>query len=91
MAENLLNIGKIARDKSPVCQPDENNHLAKMWRIKSPSGVIYEFKNLINFFREHEELIDGTPKQAADGVRKIKASLKSKTKVYQWHGWTLAD
>ena len=69
----------------------ENHWIAKHWVISSPNGKIYECDNLLNFIREHQELFDGTIKQAYDGIQKIKASQEGKRKrpSTQWKGWRL--
>lgn len=69
----------------------ENHWITKHWIISSPDGKIYECDNLLNFIREHQELFDGSVKQAYDGIIKIKSSLEGKRKKpsYQWKGWRL--
>ena len=70
----------------------KNNHwISKHWVISSPEGKIYECDNLLNFIREHQELFDGTVRQACDGIQKIKASQEGKRKrpTTQWKGWKL--
>lgn len=75
----------------PRMRPDENHINAKSWVIQSPDGKTYEFRNLMNWIREHPGLIDGTPKQIFDGFEKIKASAegKRKHKSYTCKGWKL--
>ena len=86
-----LENAHAAYRQSPVCQPNENNHSTKTWTLRAPNGEIYECRNLINFFREHPGLIDGTPRQAWDGITKIKYGMegKRKNRSYQWKGWSL--
>ena len=69
----------------------ENFWKSKGWVIQSPSGQIYECRNLMNFIRENPDLFDGTPKQMYDGFRKMKASQEGKTKYhyYSCKGWKL--
>lgn len=69
----------------------ENHWITKHWVISSPDGRIYECDNLLNFIREHQELFDGTIRQAYDGFQKIKASQEGKRKrpTTQWKGWHL--
>ncbi|RXZ78175.1 hypothetical protein EBB07_29410 [Paenibacillaceae bacterium] len=64
---------------------------AKEWVIQSPTGEVYKCRNLKNWLRENEQLLDGTYKQAWDGISKIKYSAQGKRKnnVYQWKGWRL--
>lgn len=92
---SLRNL-KSARNKlavSPICQPDENYHRAKEWVIQAPDGTVYRVRNLLHWFRAHPNLIDGTPKQAWDGISKIKYSLQGKRKnpSYTWKGWRLLE
>jgi len=86
-----LDDGRKKYQATPQGQKGEDFHLAQCWTIQSPSGVIYECRNLLHFFREHTELIDGTPMQAWDGISKIKYSMQGKRKkcVSQWKGWRL--
>lgn len=70
----------------------EKNINAKHWIIKSPIGEVYEIDNLQHFVRTNLHLFDGaTVRQAADGIRKIKASQlgKTKAKLNSWKGWEL--
>lgn len=65
---------------------------AKGWVICSPSGEVFECRNLLNFIREHPDMFDGTPKQAYDGFQKIKATelgKRPKCPSHSWKGWTL--
>ncbi len=66
---------------------------AKEWVIQSPSGEIYNCRNLRNWLRKHEDMLDGTVSQAWDGISKIKYSMqgKRKNKSYQWKGWRLIE
>lgn len=66
---------------------------AKIWTIQAPDGKIYECRNLLNFFREHADIIDGAPKQAWDGISKIKYGMQGKRKrpTHQWKGWKLIN
>lgn len=67
---------------------------SKSWVICSPTGTVYECRNLLNFIREHQELFDGTVKQAYDGFQKIKATQQGKRQKcpsHSWKGWTLVN
>ena len=79
--------------ESPIFQPDENHVNARTWVIKSPSGEVYECRNLMNFIRENAELFNNEIRQAWDGITKIKYSMqgKRKFKSSQWKGWTLIE
>ena len=78
--------------KSDICQPNENFFGARLWKIQSPEGEVYEFRNLMNFIREHGNLFkDSTIKQAWDGISKLKYSAQGKRKrpSYSYKGWKL--
>lgn len=69
--------------------PDHVN--ARSWVIQSPDGDVYECRNLLQWLREHEDMLDGTISQAWNGISKIKYSMQGKRKnpSYQWKGWRL--
>lgn len=79
--------------ESPLTGRFETHIHAKEWVIQSPDGRIYKCRNLKNWLREHEGLLDGTVKQAWDGITKIKYSMqgKRKFKSSQWKGWRLLE
>lgn len=66
---------------------------AKEWVLQAPDGQIYQCRNLMNWLREHADLLDGTPRQAWDGISKIKYTMQGKRKnpSHQWKGWRLLD
>lgn len=80
-----------SRMKDPRFQKDENYIRAKTWIIMAPDGTIYKCRNLLHWCRTHEDLYEGTCKQAWDGLTKIKYSKQGKRKrgSSQWKGWTL--
>ena len=82
-----------AAKTNPLTGRFETHMHAKTWKIKSPAGEIFECRNLKNWLREHEDLLDGTVAQAWDGITKIKYSMqdKRKFKSYQWKGWRLIE
>lgn len=70
----------------------EEHPMAKIWVLRDPAGKVHEVKNLINFFREHADELDGTPEAAARGIKQIKATMLGKRKhggCNSWKGWTL--
>ena len=75
----------------PLTGHFETHVNAKTWRIQSPDGQIYECRNLMLWLDEHSDILDGTVRQAWDGITKIKYSMqgKRKNKSYQWKGWRL--
>ena len=89
-AGTLESAHEAAKD-NPLTGRFETHVNAKTWVIKSPTGEIYECRNLYNWLREHETLIDGSVRQAWDGLSKIKYSEQGKRKnpSHQWKGWTL--
>ena len=90
--ESIKKMRKGFRGKVDEMDP-EDFWKSKGWIIKSPSGQIYDVRNLMNFIRKHPELFDGTPRQAFDGFAKIKASRQGKRKnpSYTWKGWKLLE
>ena len=48
-----------ARYSNPKLMPSPENINAKSWIIQSPDGTIYKCRNLKNWLREHEYLLDG--------------------------------
>lgn len=88
-----LNKAHEAIKTSPLTGKFATHMRAKEWVIQSPDGEIYRCRNLLNWLREHEDLIDGTPKQAWDGIVKIKYSMQGKRKnpSKSWKGWTLIE
>ncbi|MHC1762890.1 MAG: hypothetical protein AB9869_01100 [Verrucomicrobiia bacterium] len=48
-------LGKLATGK---CARGRNNHSAKVWRLRSPKGEVFVFKNLRQFVRENPHMFD---------------------------------
>lgn len=71
----------------------ETHMHAKEWTIKAPDGTIYKCRNLMNWLREHADMLPGTPRQAWIGLAAIKRSLQGKVKrnLRSWKGWTVVD
>lgn len=71
----------------------DKHFLSKHWVIESPDGKVYECQNLMHFIKNNPDLFDGTPKQAYNGIIKIKAGLRGKISrpAYSWKGWRLLD
>lgn len=80
-----------AQNVSPASHPGEQNTNAKVWRLQSPKGTIYECYNLKGWLRDHVDLFDGTIMQAWRGITQIKYSMQGKRKFRssQWKGWRL--
>lgn len=83
---------EIAKTHPLTGRFDTHMH-AKTWIIQSPTGEIYNCRNLKNWLRDHADLIDGTVSQAWDGISKIKYTMqgKRKNKSHQWKGWRLLE
>ena len=47
---------QATRAKMPGYSPTESHYCAINWIFRSPDNVVYEFKNLANFVRNHPEL-----------------------------------
>jgi hypothetical protein len=78
---------------NPLTGHFETHVNAKTWKIQAPDGQIYECRNLMLWLEQHADMFDGTPRQAWDGITKIKYSMqgKRKNKSYQWKGWRLLE
>lgn len=78
---------------SPLTGRFETHMHAKEWVIQAPDGQVYRCRNLKNWLREHEDMLDGTVMQAWDGISKIKYSMQGKRKrpCQQWKGWRLLE
>lgn len=89
--DKSIHMANTISRSNPRMQRGEQNINAKSWRIQAPNGEIFECINLLDWFRNHADLIDGTPQQAWDGVTKIKYSMQGKRKhpSFQWKGWKL--
>lgn len=78
----------------PLTGRFETHINAKSWIVQAPDGQIYECRNLKNWLRDHENMLDGTVKQAWDGITKIKYTMQGKrprAKSKSWKGWTLIE
>lgn len=79
---------------SPLCGPFETNASAKAWRLRSPDGATYIFRNLLKFLRDRPELFSdfergGKPPRACCGLKRIRPDASEPRQ--QWHGWTWVD
>lgn len=88
--DSIRRANRISRS-NPKMQRGETNINAKAWQIQAPDGTIYECYNLLDWLRNHAEMLDGTPIQAWNGISKIKYSMQGKRKhpCFQWKGWRL--
>ena len=90
-AETKRRAANLVSPKTAKGSPD--HHGAREWVIQSPSGEVYRCRNLLEWLRQNNDLYEGTPRQAWDGISKIKYSMQGKRKrpAYQWRGWRLLD
>jgi len=90
---DLQQMAVAAAQRSPLAGPFSTNRNAKWWTITSPTGDIYHVRNLNLFTRDYLHLLDGTPVQAASGIRQIRRSQHGKLPraVSQWKGWRLRE
>lgn len=81
----------VMRQKSSAAKSTADNPNAKLWVIRSPNGTVYKCRNLMHWIKSHQDLIDGSPIQAWNGISKIKYSMQGKRKnpSKSWKGWTL--
>ena len=91
--DDSLKKAHEAAKTNPLTGRFETNVNAKTWKIQAPDGTIYVCRNLMLWLEQHSDILDGTPRQAWDGITKIKYSLQSKRKFksYQWKGWKLLE
>ncbi|MNC21862.1 hypothetical protein D3C75_698480 [compost metagenome] len=90
--DDALQKAHAAIPNSPLTGRFETHVNAKEWVIVSPVGQEFRCRNLMLWLREHEDLLDGTPKQAFDGFARMKQTALGRRKkglVYQWKGWKL--
>lgn len=88
-----LDKAHIAAALSPLTGRFETHINAKEWVIQSPNGEVFRCRNLMLWLRDHEDMLDGSVRQAWGGFSHMKASVlgKRKNKVYQWKGWRLLE
>lgn len=107
--ENLMRLHRERKQewrasalKNPKLQATEQHIAAKMWKLRAPSGAVYEFRNLKKFVREHESLfspedviwkeMNGKANQAWCRAFQSLGRLRptSSKHVAEWCGWTWA-
>ena len=108
--ENLLRLHRERKEqwkasalKNPKLQATEQHIAAKTWKLRSPGGAVYEFRNLKNFVREHENLfspgdviwkeMNGKANQAWCRAFQSLGRLRptSSKHIAEWAGWTWAQ
>lgn len=107
--ENLLRLHRERKQqwrdsalKNPKLQATEQHIAAKMWKLRAPTGAVYEFRNLKKFVREHESLfspedviwkeMNGKANQAWCRAFQSLGRLRptSSKHMAEWSGWTWA-
>ncbi|MEJ3719156.1 hypothetical protein WGM54_14135 [Paenibacillus polymyxa] len=93
LAKKMSKKALELQPSNPLLGRFETHIHAKEWAIKSPEGQVFRCRNLLNWLREHEDMLDGTIKQAFVGFSQIKRSMKgaSKRNNRTWKGWTVVD
>ena len=96
--EKIKRIGEEFRKTDPRAQKGPKNQAARVWRLRSPVNKIYEFKNLLHFIRENENLFNsedvvwktngrvGKTCKAHGGLSMLSPRRKKAHGV--WKGWT---
>lgn len=56
VAREYAEKAKATKRKMPMYQKGEQHVRASVWRFRSPTNTIYEFKNLAEFLRRHGNL-----------------------------------
>ena len=82
----------------PHMKSTPEHYNAREWRLRSPDGAVFVFKNLNHFIRTHKEYFDGyleeknhTPKAAYSLSNLAPWRRSIKRPCLSWHGWTWAD
>ena len=86
--------GTAAAQKYPHTGPFETHCQTKGWALQSPSGQVYNFRNLRLWCSENaEELFERTPEQVRTGIMQLKRSQQGKLKrpANSYLGWVLLD
>lgn len=98
--EKIRQIGEEFRKTDPRAQKGPKNQCASVWRLRSPINKIYEFKNLMHFIRENENLfmpedVEWKTKTSRKSDLSCKAygglsmlSPRRKQTTGSWKGWT---
>lgn len=96
MPEKFMERSREAIMSSPKTGHFETHHRAEEWRLISPRGEEYRFRNLVLWAEEHEDILPVSPRtkesvSARSFVREIQR-LKSDNEKYtyfrdNYHGW----
>ena len=86
-----------SRLKNPVMKKGVENHSAKVWNLRDPSGVTHSFRNLLEFVRNNEPLFEtGDAVWVKKGRHDYCRAHKGLSKLSpgyahpspSWKGWT---
>ena len=108
--ENLLRLHRERKAEwfasamqNPKLRATDQHIAAKEWRVTSPTGALYQFRNLKKFVREHEDLFDaedvvwklqnGKANQAWCRAFQMLARLRpgNSKAINEWSGWRWAE
>ncbi len=108
--ENLLRLHRERKAEwfasamqNPKLRATDQHIAAKEWRVFSPTGMLYQFRNLKKFVREHQELFsaedvewklqNGKANQAWCRAFQMLARLRpgNSKLLPEWSGWHWAD
>lgn len=89
---------KASALKNPKLQATDQHIAAKMWKLVSPTGNVYEFRNLKKFVRDHENLFSpedvqwkeqsGTHQTWCKAFQALSRLRPSCSKpLTEWNGW----
>lgn len=89
---------KASALKNPKLQATDQHIAAKMWKLVSPTGNVYEFRNLKKFVRDHENLFNpedvqwkeqsGTHQTWCKAFQALSRLRPSCSKpLTEWNGW----
>jgi hypothetical protein len=92
---------KASALKNPKLQATDQHIAAKMWKIISPTGQMFEFRNLKKFVRDNEQLFDAedvvwkeqsgshqTWCKAFQALSRLRPSCSKP--LSEWNGWRWA-
>lgn len=93
--KSVLFAQSAARNHPGLRSGVDNIH-AKHWSVRSPRGLVYQFKNALEFFRTHPDLFDpddirlrkGGDCRASSGFSSIRPGSRASDTIGSWKGWT---
>lgn len=73
--------------RSPLTGRFETNKSAKAWRLISPSGAVFEIRNLSKFIRDNPQLFGIQEQDDCQTARIVKGISEAKSKGHRYLGW----